>query len=47
MTPQIRTIPNYGTFEEILTASDSETQNLARRLRALIAEVRPGVIEVP
>ena len=47
MTSDIRTIPTYGTFEDILTVSDPRAQDLARHLRTLIAEVYPGVVEVP
>lgn len=43
----IRTVATYGTFDEILVASNEETRALAARLRVLIAEVRPGVTEVP
>ncbi len=43
----MRTIDTYGTFEDILTASSPHAQGLARRLRALIVDVLPDVVEVP
>lgn len=43
----IRSVATYGTFEDILADSNPSAQTLARRLRSLIAEVLPGVVEVP
>jgi hypothetical protein len=43
----MRTITDYGTFDEILVASGEHAQDLARRARALIIDVMPDVVEVP
>lgn len=43
----MRTIDTYGSFEDILGASNSTAQELARKLRALIIDVFPAVVEVP
>jgi hypothetical protein len=36
-----------GGFEAVLAGSSKQVQDLARRTRALINEVYPGVVEVP
>lgn len=43
----MQTVSCYGTFEEVLAASDAAAQETARALRALIADVYPEVVEVP
>ena len=43
----VRTVATYGTFEDILAESDPAVRELAHRVRSLIAEVFPGVVEVP
>ena len=43
----MRTIDTYGTFEQMLERSSPEVQEIARRLRALVIEVMPDVVEVP
>ena len=43
----IRTVGRYGAFEDILVESDGPVRDLAHQIRALIAEVFPGVVEVP
>jgi hypothetical protein len=45
--PDVRTVSTYGTFDEILVASDPAAVDLARQVRALIADVLPGVVEGP
>ncbi len=44
--PAVRTVAEYGTFENILAASGPRACDLAHRLRALVADVQPGVVEV-
>jgi hypothetical protein len=41
------TIDTYGNFEQMLERSSPEVQEIARRLRALVVEVMPDVVEVP
>ena len=43
----IRTVGGNGTFEDIIVESSDEMQEVARAIRLLIAEVMPGVTEVP
>ena len=43
----MKTIDTHGTFEEALSGSSDPVQVLAERLRALIFEVYPNVVEVP
>jgi len=43
----IKSVETLGTFENIVSASPKEIQDVARALRALIADVYPGVTEVP
>lgn len=43
----MRSIEDYGTFEEILTKSSTEARELAYQLRQLITKVMPSVVEVP
>jgi len=43
----MKTIETHGTFEEVIDDSNPEVQAIARRLRQLIIEIYPEVIEVP
>ena len=43
----IKSVETLGTFENIVSASPKEIQDVALALRALIADVYPGVTEVP
>jgi len=43
----METIETHGTFEEVIGDSSPEVQAIARRLRQLIIEIYPEVIEVP
>ena len=43
----MRSIETHGTFEEAIKESSNEARALARRIRELVAEVYPDVVEVP
>jgi len=43
----MKTVDTHGTFEQVLTGSSSQVRETAERLRALIIEVYPEVVEVP
>ena len=43
----MKTVDTHGTFEEALSGSSSQVKEIAGRLRALISEVYPEVVEVP
>jgi hypothetical protein len=43
----MKTVDTHGTFEQVLTSSSSQVRETAERLRALIVEVYPDVVEVP
>ena len=43
----MQTVETHGTFEEAISDSSTEAQEIARRLRGLIADVSPEVVEVP
>ena len=43
----MQTVDTYGTFDDILGESGPEAQAIARRLRTLIIELDPDVVEVP
>jgi hypothetical protein len=43
----MKTVDTHGTFEEALSGSSSQVREIAERLRALIIDVYPEVIEVP
>lgn len=43
----METIDTHGTFDEAIAGASGEVQELARQLRALIADVYPEVVEVP
>ena len=44
---EIKTVGGNGTFEEVIAAASPDLQEIARAIRALIADVMPGVTEVP
>jgi hypothetical protein len=43
----METVDTHGTFEQALSGSSEKVKEIAERLRALIIEVYPGVVEVP
>jgi len=43
----VRTIDEYGTFEDSVAKGSERARRLARQLRKLVARVMPGVVEVP
>jgi hypothetical protein len=43
----MRTIDDYGTFEDAVAKAGANTRELAYQLRALVAEIMPDVVEVP
>lgn len=43
----MKTVDTHGTFEEALSGSTDMVQEIAGRLRLLIMEVYPDVVEVP
>lgn len=43
----MRTVDEYGTFEEAVAKADAHARELAYQLRELVAEVMPNVVEVP
>jgi hypothetical protein len=43
----MKTIETHGTFEEVLAGSSDEIRAIATRLRALMVDVYPDVVEVP
>jgi hypothetical protein len=43
----METVDTHGTFEQALSGSSEQVKEIAERLRALIIEVYPGVVEVP
>jgi hypothetical protein len=43
----VKTVDTHGTFEEALSGSTDMVQEIAGRLRLLIMEVYPDVVEVP
>lgn len=43
----MRTIDDYGTFEDALAKAGPHARELACQLRALVAAVMPEVVEVP
>jgi hypothetical protein len=43
----MRTIDDYGTFEDSLARSSAHARGLAYQLRQLVADVMPEVVEVP
>ena len=45
--PNIKTVGGNGAFEEVIANATPEMQALAHRARALLADVMPGITEVP
>jgi hypothetical protein len=43
----MRTVDNYGTFEDAVAKAGADARELAYQLRKLVAEVMPNVVEVP
>ena len=43
----MRTIEDYGTFDDSLAGSSAPARELAHQLRRLVTEVMPEVVEVP
>ena len=43
----IKTVGGNGTFDEVIASAPPEIQELAHVARALLADVMPGVTEVP
>ncbi|MCY4020926.1 MAG: DUF1801 domain-containing protein [Chloroflexi bacterium] len=44
---KIKTMAGNGNFEAVIAAASPEIQALAREARALLADVMPGITEVP
>ena len=44
---KIKTIGGNGTFEQVIAAAPPGIQTLSRAARALLANVMPGITEVP
>ena len=44
---KIKTVGGNGNFEEVIAAASPEIQALAHEARALLADVMPGITEVP
>jgi hypothetical protein len=47
MESLMKTVDTHGSFDEALSGSSSDVEEIARRLRDLIIEVYPEVVEVP
>ena len=43
----MKTVDTHGTFEEAISGTSSKVEEIARKLRDLIIEVYPDVVEVP
>ena len=43
----MKTVDTHGSFDDALAGSSDQVQEIARRLRELIVEVYPDVVEVP
>ncbi len=43
----MRTIDDYGSFEDAVTKAGAHARELAYQLRKLVTEVMPNVVEVP
>ena len=43
----MKTVDTHGTYEEAISGSSRQVKEIAERLRALIIEVYPEVVEVP
>ena len=46
-TLNINTVGGNGTFEEVIATATPEVQAIAQAARELLAEVMPGITEVP
>ena len=44
---KIKTVGGNGTFEDVIAAAPTDIQALARAARELLADVMPGITEVP
>lgn len=44
---KIKTVAGNGNFEDVIAAASPDIQALAREARALLADVMPGITEVP
>lgn len=45
--PNIKTTGGNGTFEDVIASLSPEIQEISRAARALLADVMPGITEVP
>jgi hypothetical protein len=43
----MKTVNTHGSFDEALSGSSSHVKEIARRLRKLIIDLYPEVVEVP
>jgi hypothetical protein len=43
----IKTVDENGTFEDVMVEASAEIKEIAYSIRALLAEVMPGITEVP
>ncbi len=43
----MKTVNTHGSFDDAISGSSSHVKEIAKRLRNLIAEVYPDVVEVP
>jgi hypothetical protein len=43
----MKTVETHGTFDEAISEASAQVQEIARRLRELIVDVYPDVVEVP
>ena len=43
----MKTVDTHGTYEEALSGASDQVKEIAGRLRALISDVYPEVVEVP
>ena len=43
----MKTVDTHGTFEEAISGTSSQVEEMARQLRKLIIEIYPDVVEVP
>jgi hypothetical protein len=43
----MKTVETHGSFEEAIAGANAHVQEIARRLRQLIVDVYPDVVEVP
>jgi hypothetical protein len=43
----MKTVDTHGSFEDVVSGSSDEVKRIASRMRQLIVEVYPDVVEVP